>query len=205
MAEGKISRILEEKQFFFIDKDYWCHFNQYSKEPVIGDIVYYEPAENNGKKSAKNVKFIKNSFGVINRDVSTNNDFFENYLKSIREGYFKDDSLKKELIIDYPQKLASLFQKKFDVNKPTQIRKYYDQCRLKIEGPFKVRKNFEYAIAELYKMIPLINNAKMKGLITNEFYLFMENNIYEAVKSPKNFIEGFMPHFQSLIGYYKQK
>jgi len=113
--------------------------------------------------------------------------------------------LKKEFIIDFPQKLGILFQKRSDVNKPTQIRKYYDQCKSKIEGPFKVRKDFEYVKSELYKMIPLINNAKMKGHISNEFFLYMEKNIYEAVKSPKNFIDGFMPHFQSLIGYYKQK
>jgi hypothetical protein len=206
MAEGKITRIVEDRQFFFIEKDYWCHFNQYNKKPTIGDIVYYEPEENNGKKNAKNVKFIKNSFGATSNNISTNNnDLFENYLKSLEVGYFEDDSLKKVMIIDFPQKLAEMFQKKSDINKPTQIRKYYDQCKLRIEGPFKVRKDFNSAKSELLKMIPLINNAKMKNHISNEFYLFMEKNIYEAIKSPKNLIEGFMPHFQSLIGYYKQK
>jgi hypothetical protein len=205
MAEGKITKIIEEKQFFFIDKDYWCHNNQYGREPLIGDIVNYEPVEINGKKSAKNVKYIRNSFGTTSNDVSISNDFFEEYLKNIEDGYFDANCLKKEFIIDYPQKLAGLFQKKPDINKSTQIRKYYDQLKMKIEGPFKFRKDFEYAKSELYKMIPLINNAKMKGHISIEYYLFMEKNIYEAVKSPKNFIDGFMPHFQSLIGYYKQK
>jgi CRISPR type III-A-associated protein Csm2 len=194
MAKGKITRIAEGRGFFFIDNDYWCHNNSYSKQPEIGDIVEYTPEiRTDGKKNAKNVRFIKKGFSPL-----------DYYFEELESGYFIDDknqNLKPQLIIQYPKQLAEIFQKD-KKNKPAQIRKYFDSCRL-IEGKFKLNNDFNYVISELLKLVPLLNNARGKDYISNDFYEFFEKNVIEAIKSKEHFQKGFIPHFESIIGYYK--
>lgn len=191
--QGKITRVVQDKKFFFIDNEFWCHFNDYEKEPEEGDIVEYNPKLlPDGKKNAEKVKFIK-KVSVLPID----------YESEINDGYFNEkECLKESLIIKYPQYLANLFSKDQKINKPTQIRKYYDYCK-NLEGILKIKNDFSCIIPDLYQLIPLTNNAMNKGNISNAFRDFLEININQAVKSEKNFLDGFMPHFQSLIGYYK--
>jgi len=195
MATGKITKVISDKEFFFIDNDYFCRNNYYSGTPEVGDTVEYTPlTKNDGKKEAKNVKFVK-------KGVSELDEYFE----ELEDGYFSNvisKNLKPQLIIHYPQQLAELFQKDNNINKSTQIRKYFDSCRL-IEGKYKINKDFEFVISELLKLVPLINNAKGKKLISDDFFNFFEYNIAQAIKSEDHFRKGFIPHFESLIGYYK--
>ena len=194
MAKGKITKVISDKEFFFIDKDYFCRNSAYKNIPKVDDIVEYEPFLKDGKKAAKNVKFIKK--GILPLDE---------YFEELEDGYFSNiisKNLKPQLIIHYPQQLAELFQKDNNINKSTQIRKYFDSCRL-IEGKYKINKDFEFVISELLKLVPLINNAKGKKLISDDFFNFFEYNIAQAIKSEDHFRKGFIPHFESLIGYYK--
>ena len=194
MTQGKITKIIPGK-FFFVDKDYWCNINQYGSTPEIGDIVEYNPVEKqDGKKFANNVKFIRKGFSPL-----------DDYFQEIHNGYFQNEekkNLKPNLIIQYPKQLAELFQKDPNLNKSAQIRKYFDSCRL-IEGKLKLDKDFDSAISELLKLVPLLNNAKEKKHVSNDFYEFFEKNIMEAIKSKDHFQKGFLPHFESIIGYYK--
>ncbi len=190
--KGKITRVVTDKKFFFIDNGYWCHFNNYDKVPEEGDIVEYKPKKlPDGKKNAENVKFIKKGSSLPG-----------DYKDEINYGYFNDkECLKESLIIQYPYSLARLFSKDSKLNKPTQIRKYYDYCK-NLESILKIKNDFNCILSELYQLIPLANNAMNKGHISVSFKDFLEINLNQAVKSEKNFIEGFIPHFQSLIGYY---
>jgi len=194
MAKGKITKIIPGK-FFFVDNDYWCSNNQYHNEPAIGDIVEYTPStKQDGKKFANSVTFVKKGFSPL-----------DDYFAELEDGYFKDNekkNLKPQLIIQYPKQLAEIFQKDNNVNKSSQIRKFFDSCRL-IENKFKINKDFECAISELLKLVPLINNAKEKTHISLDFCEFFEKNIMEATKSEDHFQKGFLPHFESIIGYYK--
>lgn len=191
--KGKITKVVQDKKFFFIDNEYWCHFNDYEKEPEVGDLVEYgQKILNDGRKNAENVKFIRKSSTLPIE-----------YEDEIMDGYFNDnDCLKDTLIIKYPKILAMYFSSDPKVNKPTQIRKYYDYCK-NLEGILKIKNDFNFILSELYQLIPLTNNAMNKGNISNSFRDFLELNINQAVKSEKNFIEGFLPHFQAIIGYYK--
>jgi len=192
MAKGKITKIIPGK-FFFIDNDFWCGNNRYQNEPVIGDVVEYTPiTKSDGKKFANDVRFIKKGFSPL-----------DNYFEELEDGYFiNNKNLKPQLIIQYPKQLAEIFQKDNNVNKSSQIRKYFDSCRL-IEGKLKINNDFDYVISELLKLVPLINNAKEKKHISLDFYDFFEKNIMEAIKSKEHFQRGFLPHFESIIGYYK--
>lgn len=195
MKKGKITKVTD-RGFFFIDNDYWCHNNSYSKEPEVDDIVEYEAiTRSDGKKNAQNVRFIKKGLSLL-----------DEYFDELNDSYFINSNsynLKPTMIIQYPATLAKVFQKD-NKNKPSQIRKYFDSCRI-IEGKFKLSKDFDFVITELYKLIPLANNAKVKGHVSNEFFEFFETNIEQAIKSPNHFQKGFMAHFESVIGFYIQK
>lgn len=191
--KGKITRIVQDRKFFFVDDEFWCHFNDYEKEPEIGDTVEYDQKIlSDGKKNAVNVKFVKKGISLPIE-----------YEEEILEGYFNDkDCLKETLIIKYPKLLAEQLSRDTKINKPTQIRKYYDYCK-NLEGILKIKNDFNCILADLYQLVPLTNNALNKGNISTSFKDFLELNINQAVKSERNFIEGFLPHFQSVIGYYK--
>jgi len=187
-TKGIITRVFEERGFFFIDNDYFCRFDKINFQPSAGDQVQYEKSTNrDGKPEAKNVKKIGG--------------FIEQYWDELSNGYFiRDDYIKKEFVLEFAKELAKEFSKNENVNKSTQIRKYYDYCD-KIHGVYKVKKDFLYVQAELPKLIPHLNNALKKGLISNDFYTFIEKNIEMSLTEEKNFTKGFIPHFEAIIGF----
>jgi hypothetical protein len=187
-TKGIITRVFEDRKFFFIDNDYFCRYDKVNFLPSVGDNVLYERSTNKeGKPEAKNVKKVDG--------------FFEQYLIELSNGYFiKDDFIKKEFVLDYAKELASEFTKNEGVNKPTQIRKYFDYCD-KVNGIYKVKHNFLYVQSELPKVVAHLNNALKKGLISNDFVTFLERNIDLAIIEERNFVKGFIPHFEAVIGF----
>jgi len=179
-TKGSITKIIEEKKIFFIDNVYFCRYEWIDFVPAVGDNVIYEKSTNrDGKAEAKNVKKVA---GI-----------FEEYLEKLSEGYFiKDDFIKNEFVLD--------FAKMKNVNKPTQIRKYFDYC-YKIYGVYKVKRNFLYVQSELPKLMAHLNSALKKGLISKDFFTFMDRNIELAIAGEKNFTKGFIPHFEAVIGF----
>ena len=139
--EGKITRVVAEKGFFFIDKDYWCGLRSYDREPVEGDIVNYErEILPDGKKRANRVKFIRSAPNPLT-----------DYLEFLTNGYFDDKNyLREDLIIKYPMLLSELFSQKG--NKINQIRNYYEEV-VNIAGVYKINKDFRRVRVELQKLI----------------------------------------------------
>ncbi len=190
--EGKITKVFADKGFFFVDNDYWCHKNNYSKAAVEGDIVEYERSEKNGKKNADNVKFVRSAPNPFN-----------DYISEISSGYFTEkDYLKENLIIEYPQLLANLFVQKG--NKVNQVRNYFDQV-VNIAGVYKINKDFRRVKIELNKLIPMVTKSFDKQNISNEFKEFIIENVKQAVKDEESFIKGFLQHFECLVNYYPSK
>lgn len=190
--EGKITRVLSEKGFFFIDEDYWCHNNNYNRKPEVGDIVEYERQIKDGKKNANRVKFIK----------SPPNPFSE-YLIELENGYFfEKDYLKEDFILKYPQLLANLFFHKG--NKVNQIRNYFDYV-VNIAGVYKMRKDFNRVKIELNKLIPLVTKSLDKQNVSIEFKEFIIKNIQFATQDEDSFLKGFLSHFECIVNYFPTK
>ena len=192
MAEGKITRVVLDKGFFFIDDDYWCHVKEYDRDPEVGHIVNYDRfTREDGKKNARNVRFKSKPVNIVDK-----------FIKDLEDGYFNEKGyIKPEYQIEYPQILAEYFAGQGDQNKVAQVRKFFDQIRLS-EGKYKLKKNFDSIVPELYELIPLLENVKNRKHITQEFQDYLSANLKEAVKSPLNFEKGFIPHFQALVAYY---
>lgn len=187
--EGKITRIVADKGFFFIDNDYWCHKSNYGSEPVEGDIVDYQRAVTNGKKNAEHVKFLRTMPSLPTE-----------YLNDLVIGYFSESNyLKENFIIKYPMLLANILVQKG--NKVNQIRNYFDHV-LNIAGVYKTNKDFNRVKVELQKLIPTVTKSFTKKNISAEFKDFIIENVKQAIKSEDAFIKGFLPHFECLVNYY---
>lgn len=209
--KGKITKVVSEKRFFFVDNDYWCHFDRYDEEPRVGDVVTYERKERqDGKKNAWNVSFVeRGSAGGTENSQHTNrtssarqlSGLPKEYIEIIEAGYFGESNcLKDELILEWPQKLSTLFSGNKDQNKSSQVRKYYDYCKQQ-EGRLLLGTSFMVVRTKLLELIPLTESARTKGHISGEFHDFLTLNLTKAAESQSDFQQGFLPHFQSLIAY----
>jgi hypothetical protein len=204
--EGTITRIPEGKDYFFIDSDYWCHIRDYNQAPEIGDIVSFSPGSKpDGKKFAKNVKFLRNTESHEKAGENSSN-MFNNYKEALANGYFNDSNyLKEELIIYYPLELANKFADR-DRNKSATINQYFRHLK-SLESIYNISKDFEYIKSKVLEIIPIVNKSynKERATVSKEFVEFIELNVRLSVENVHNFINGFLPHFQSIIGYYKSR
>lgn len=203
--QGIVTKIFEERNYFLIDNNYRCYYDKVNFKPKVFDQVEYDQStDKNGKPRAENVKLL--SAAIETKDKTTQN-FFPKYLEELSKGYFEHgDFIKKEFVVEYPKELVKLFSKSYSINKSSQIRKYFDFCR-KVEGLFRVRRDFNYVKSELPKLIPHVYNAlnKKQPLISKDFSDFIEKNVEKAILNEANFLKGFIVHFESVIAYFKNK
>lgn len=85
-----------------------------------------------------------------------------------------------------------------------QIRRFFNHCReierrLKVDGEswHQVSAGFELLCAHA-------QNAKSAGKIPQEFQNFIDDNVKRVIsakESERAFLDGFLPHFEALVGF----
>lgn len=207
--KGKITYINLNKGFIKINDEYFSYVDKLDFTPQVGMEVEFDESINPKGKNAINIVLIKsNTTTSDNSRVKRITNDFEDYLKFLKGGYFfeKDKKLylKKEFLIEYPIKLVKIFKEDEKVNKISTVEKYFLYCR-NLEGQYKINKDFELLKSKLFELIPLVYRSfnKEKPTVSQEFVKFIEHNIELSSKNIINFFNGFLPHFQSIIGYYK--
>lgn len=189
MEIGIITNVNFNAHSLIIDNEFSSNFPA-GYTPQKGDMVNYETAWN---RTAINVKFICKWDTV-----------WAEYLSALKKGYFISGThfLEGHFIVYYPQRLAKIFQRDSRLNKSGQLNKYFRYLRL-VLGRSKLIQDFRYVERELDIVISLLNYAKSRGSISEEFFTFMVENITLAIKDRENFKDGFIIHLQSLVAYYK--
>lgn len=84
----------------------------------------------------------------------------------------------------------------------TQMRRFFQHCR-GIESQIKSgQATWDHLAAAFDKMDSVAENSlsRPKDSIPRSFYEFIKTNV-AAVKTQKDFIEGFLPHFEALVGF----
>jgi cold shock CspA family protein len=207
--EGKIKRV--NNGFFFIQsggKDYFCHNTSYNdRTPEVGDLVEFEEQESDKGLKAVNARLIQkgitDNIAVKDSESLIRSNILNDYFVELKSGYFNDKgNLKESFIIDFPEKLAIEFSKDKSKNKPAQISKFYYEFK-KYESIYKINKDFDNIKTDLLKIIPLAEKSKERLHLSEGFNKFISENIKLAIQSENNFSKGFIPHFQSLMGYFK--
>jgi len=131
-------------------------------------------------------------------DSNENEKSFTDLLK--KEGYFdKQGNLHREFV--QRKNLESLAEQMAqDGLTMSQLRRYFQHCRT-IESQIKSgQATWEHLVAKFDKMDSVAENAVNMKKIPKLFYLFLKTNV-AAVKTEKDFLEGFLPHFEAFVGF----
>lgn len=89
----------------------------------------------------------------------------------------------------------------------TQVRRFFSHCRV-IEGQLKARGRSAAALDQLWGAVSsefvrldvFAADAVAKQKVPPLFHEFIRRNV-AAVKSHDDFLRGFMPHFEALVGF----
>ena len=132
----------------------------------------------------------------------------DGYEEDLRSGYFyvpdgaEKPVMKPNFILGYPRKIAdALTEWDRNKNKSSQIRRYYDFC-VRIRDRMDDGRTYAETEAEFCRLVPLVEYAKSRGLVTDVFVNFINRNI-DAVHTAEGF-HAFVKHFEAVVAHMKQ-
>lgn len=134
-------------------------------------------------------------------------DFPTWYRTKLRDGYFDNEKkkIKADLLIDTPIEVAKRFGRAGITS--TQLRRFFGHVRA-VERELW-NKEFSEVVPKLLILEPMVANYVGRGKNQYErdsreiLKSFIDLNINLASESKKSFEEGLIPHFQSVIAYFK--
>ncbi len=144
----------------------------------------------------------RNNAGRSNN--AENSSFPDNYLKG---GYYKDEKkeiLRKEYIVEYPRKLAWIFENDGgrDANKRSQLRKFYEYSLRVEKSIFYSENNFEKYEADINQLLPAVTYAKTRKVVSSKFVEFIDKNL-KCIHDQKDF-KAFIRHFEAILAFSKK-
>jgi CRISPR type III-A-associated protein Csm2 len=123
----------------------------------------------------------------------------------LANGYFDGKgNILPEVIIGWAKDIAQ----KLDQSRPSmntaQLRKFFGEVR-SIESQLKSGKSFDTIRGRVLKLDAYAADAFKKGNVPQLFKQFIEQNLKWAEKDQKNYLDGFLPHFESVVAYFPKK
>jgi CRISPR type III-A-associated protein Csm2 len=127
----------------------------------------------------------------------------QKWSRALEQGYFDDDGNLRDLFVarEHVEPLARAMGGKFGLTKH-QIRRYFNHCRW-IESQLRCGgKTWGNVRADFHKLDMAAADAiaKKEKKIPFLFHDFIQCNV-KAVHDERDFLCGFMPHFEALVGY----
>jgi CRISPR type III-A-associated protein Csm2 len=120
------------------------------------------------------------------------------YAARIEHGFFDEKgSLWEEFITTMASAVAKSFGRGL---KNHQLRRFYGHAK-DAENRLRNTKDWASVNLDIKKLSPFASEAKGKGKIPNAFYEFIEKNV-SAVKSQRDFQQGFIPHFEAVVAFF---
>ena len=128
----------------------------------------------------------------------------EGYLNG---GYYADKEkkeLKKEYIVKYSKHIAKSLDDEGgrDINKRSQLRKFYEYVIRVEKSVFYSEHNFERYEADLWELLPHVEYAKSRKVVSDIFVKFIKKNL-DNIHDEKD-LKAFSRHFESIVAYTKK-
>lgn len=86
----------------------------------------------------------------------------------------------------------------------SQARRFFNHCR-EIERRLKIQnESWELVSADFVKILSFAQYARARNTIPPGFEMFLDQNVQRVIASdnPREaFLQGFIPHFEALIGF----
>ena len=122
----------------------------------------------------------------------------------LNHGYFDDAGhIHKELLVDHAREVARLIglrQDRAEGIKNAQLRKFYGHVKT-AESRMNYRVPFEAVQPKVLELSAFVAEAHGKGKVPLVFKEFMDLNL-NCVSDGKSFREGFVKHFQAVVGFF---
>ena len=118
----------------------------------------------------------------------------------LASGYFDSaENVLPEVIVDWAKDIAyKLYMGKMAT---AQLRKFFGEVR-RIELKLSQVDDFEQVRPEILKLIAYANDAVKKNKAPALFNEFMKQNITWAARGKKEFLKGFVNHFECIVGFF---
>lgn len=119
------------------------------------------------------------------------------YTTKLSKGYFDTNNrLWEEFVTTMASDVAVLFKGL----KNHQLRRFYGHAKA-AENRLRMTGDWNAVNLDIKKLSPFASEAKGKDKIPHSFYEFIDTNI-NAIKTRKDFEEGFMEHFQAVVAFF---
>jgi CRISPR type III-A-associated protein Csm2 len=117
------------------------------------------------------------------------------------DGYFVNGCLHPGYVVR--ERMEPLARKMADAKLTSnQVRRFFQHCRA-IEARLRAKTSkWECELAQVKKLDVAVADAfgKSPPKVPEIFRDFIQRNV-AAVRSEKDFLEGFLPHFEALVGF----
>ncbi len=116
-------------------------------------------------------------------------------------GYFNADGyLKSELLVDHAREIARLIGRDPGGIKNAQLRRFYDHVRA-ADMRMNYDAPFEAVQPSILELSAFVAEAAGKRKVPEGFRHFIDKNL-ENIWDAKSFRQGFVKHFQAVVGFY---
>lgn len=123
----------------------------------------------------------------------------------LASGYFDEKgNILPEAVIDWAQEIADKLNRASPSMNATQLRKFFTEVR-HIEGQLSAGKDYDSLKSRVLKLEVYAADALKKQGVPVLFKSFIDQNIKWAVRSEKDFLQGFLPHFESVVAFFPKK
>lgn len=121
----------------------------------------------------------------------------------LEKGYFDSGgNILPQAVVDWPRAIASSLDS--GGLKTAQLRKFFDEAR-HVQGQLDAGTDFAALRGRILKLDAYAADAVKKGNAPPLFKQFIQQNLRWASKDEESFLEGFIPHFESVVAYFPKK
>lgn len=121
----------------------------------------------------------------------------------LARGYFDTaGNILPQTVVDWPRAIAANLASAG--LQTAQLRKFFSEARL-IEGQLRAGADFAALRGRMLKLDAYAADAVKKGNAPPLFRQFIQQNLKWASTDTKSFLEGFIPHFESVVAYFPKK
>lgn len=124
-----------------------------------------------------------------------------------KRGFYTDpekEKLDPDFVLLYAKEVAANLdiEGRGDVNKRTQIRKYYDYLKRVEQKLCRYDMDYTYIKADVASLHAKVKYAMDRKVVSKQFVLFLDHALPQ-IKDAKDF-KAFMKHFEAVIAYMKK-
>jgi CxxC-x17-CxxC domain-containing protein len=122
----------------------------------------------------------------------------------LRGGYFDaEGNLRPELVVEQPREIAEALAGGRPELSAAALRRFFAKAR-RIERRLQTESGFAAARPTLLELKPFARDSVKRDVAPPLFEVFIGRNV-DAVQTERDFLKGFLPHFQYVVAYFPRK